>query len=77
MMNKCMQKAGEPKNDAGFLKVIIIAAVQIVSSIHTPLSLQFLSIIYGSTKWLLLEAHICTPLAMFIYYMHIYIAHMR
>ena len=26
---KYMQKAGEPENDAGFLKVIIIAAVQL------------------------------------------------
>ena len=31
MINKCMQKAGEPEDDAGLLKEILIAAVQIVS----------------------------------------------
>ena len=29
IINKYMQKAGKPENDAGFLKVIIIAAVYI------------------------------------------------
>ena len=29
VMNKYMQKAGEPENGAGFLKVIIIAAVHV------------------------------------------------
>ena len=31
VINKYMQKAGEPENDAGFLKVIIIAAVHVAS----------------------------------------------
>ena len=31
VINKYMQKAGEPENDAGFLKVIILAAVHVVS----------------------------------------------
>ena len=31
LINKYMQKAGEPENDAGFLKVIIIAAVHVTS----------------------------------------------
>ena len=31
--NKYMQKAGEPENDAGFLKVIIIAAVHVYSQL--------------------------------------------
>ena len=30
-INKYMQKAGEPENDAGFLKVIMIAAVHVAS----------------------------------------------
>ena len=30
-INKYIQKAGEPENDAGFLKVIIIAAVHVAS----------------------------------------------
>ena len=30
-INKYMQKAGEPENDAGFPKVIIIAAVHVAS----------------------------------------------
>ena len=30
-INKYMQKTGEPENDAGFLKVIIIAAVHVAS----------------------------------------------
>ena len=29
--NKYMQKAGEPENDAGFLRVIIIAALHVAS----------------------------------------------
>ena len=28
VVNKCMQKAGEPESDTGFLKVIIITAFQ-------------------------------------------------
>ena len=31
VINKYMQKAGEPENDAVFLKVIIIAAVYVAS----------------------------------------------
>ena len=30
VINKYMQKAGEPENDAGLLKVIIIAAVHVI-----------------------------------------------
>ena len=30
-INKYMQKTGEPENDAGFLKVIIIAALHVSS----------------------------------------------
>ena len=43
VINKYIQKAGEPENDTGFLKVIIIAAVHVASStiiIHTLLSLE-------------------------------------
>ena len=43
VINKYMQKSLAPENDAGFLKVIIIAAVHVASStiiIHTLLSLE-------------------------------------
>ena len=31
VINKYMQKAGEPENDAGFHKVIVISAVHVAS----------------------------------------------
>ena len=34
VINKYMQKVGEPDNDAGFLKVIIIAAVHVVMQLN-------------------------------------------
>ena len=44
LYDKYMQKAGEPENDAGFLQVIIIAAVHVYSQLNynysNPLSLE-------------------------------------
>ena len=48
-----MQKAGEPENDAGFLKVIVVA-VHLASKtfiIHTPLSLEQWSQFSGNIVW--------------------------
>ena len=52
VINKYMQKAGEPENDAGFLKSD--------NNFRSACS----QLIYGFTKWLLLEAtHAPTAIA--------------
>ena len=81
-----MQKAVEPENDAEFPKHNYS---QLNCSCYSyPLSLDYSVFrlhIYGISKWLhttatarvKARAHMCTPRALVMYYVPIYIAYMR